>query len=154
MQSKTEMVRDKFVFGLRDNKLKERLLQESNITLNKLVALAQRTESSRQQIKEMKENDNEKLLDTVVREVSCGQCGRTHKPRESPAYRQRYSICHKHSHLARVCRSKNQHAGHQPHTTEFIPLLMTMKSQNQSQLCPWMHCRCMGCQSLDMALHS
>ena len=42
---KTEMVRDQFVFGLRDDKLKERLLQESNITLNKLIALAQRTES-------------------------------------------------------------------------------------------------------------
>ena len=53
MQSR-QMVRDQFVFGLRDDKLKEQLLQESNITLNKLVALAQRTESSRQQIKEMK----------------------------------------------------------------------------------------------------
>ena len=106
---KTETVRDKFVFGLRDDSLKERLLQESNITLNKLVALAQRTESSRQQIKEMKANNDEKSLDAVIREVSCGQCGRTHKPRECPAYGQRCSICHKHNHFARVCHSKNQH---------------------------------------------
>ena len=105
---KTETVRDKFVFGLRDDSLKERLLQESSISLNKLVALAQRTESSRQQIKEMKEGSSEKFVDAVIREVSCGQCGRMHKPRECPAYGQRCSICHKYNHFARVCRSRNQ----------------------------------------------
>ena len=155
MQSKIETVRDKFVFGLRDDKLKERLLQGSNITLNKLVALAQRMESSRQQIKEMKENDNEKSLDAVIREVSCGQCGLTHKPRECPAYRQRCSICHKHNHLARVCHSKNQNvAAHRAPTTPnqkkriYIAADDNKVTENQSQWCPWMHCRCMGCQSL------
>ena len=33
---KTEMIRDKFVFGIRDDNLKERLLRETDISLNKL----------------------------------------------------------------------------------------------------------------------
>ena len=50
---KTEMVRDKFVFGLKDDNLKERILRETDISLDKIVALAQRTESSKQQAKAM-----------------------------------------------------------------------------------------------------
>ena len=45
----TEIIRDKFVFGLNDDNLKERLLGETDISLDKLVTLAQRTESCRQQ---------------------------------------------------------------------------------------------------------
>ena len=47
---KTEMIRDKFVFGIHDNNLKECLLQETDISLS---GLAQRTESSKQHIREM-----------------------------------------------------------------------------------------------------
>jgi len=78
---KTETVRNKFVFGLKNDNLKEQLLQETNILLNKLVALAQRTVSSKQHIKEMKEIKNETSIDAVIKEVPCGQCGRTHKSR-------------------------------------------------------------------------
>ena len=45
---KTEMIRDKFVFGLNDSNLKERLLRETDIFLDNMVILAQRTESSKQ----------------------------------------------------------------------------------------------------------
>ena len=47
-----------------------------------------------------------KFTDTV--QVSCGQCGHKHKPRECPAYGQRCTICDKYNHFARVCRSRNQ----------------------------------------------
>ena len=104
---KNEMVRDKFVFGLRDDNLKERLLCEADISLGKIVALAQRMESSQRHIREMIDSgSNNKSTDTV--QVSCGQCGRKHKPRECPAYGQRCSICNKYNHFARVCRSRNQ----------------------------------------------
>jgi len=83
---KSEMVRNKFVFGLQDDNLKERLLREADISLSKLVALAQRTESSRRHIREMTDTGSNKLTDAV--QVSCGQCGRKHKPRECPAYGQ------------------------------------------------------------------
>ena len=41
------MLRDKFVFGLRDDSLKERLLRENELDLTKAVEIAQRQESSK-----------------------------------------------------------------------------------------------------------
>ena len=46
---KAEMIRDKFVFGLIDDSLKERLLREADLTLERAVSQAQRTESSKAQ---------------------------------------------------------------------------------------------------------
>ena len=48
-----EMLRDRFVFGLLDNTLKERLLHETELDLAKAVEIAQRQESSKKQIKDM-----------------------------------------------------------------------------------------------------
>ena len=111
---KTEMIRDKFVFGIRDYNLKERLLRETDISLNKVVALAQRTESSKQHIKEMTQAGvTTRSMDAIhegskQKEIQCGQCGYKHKPRECPAFGQQCSICHKFDHFAKVCRSKRQ----------------------------------------------
>ena len=93
-------------FWLHDDGLKERLLREADISLNRIVALAQRTESSQRHIREMTDTRCNKSTDTV--QVFCGQCGRKHKPRECPAYGQRCTICNKYNHFARVCRSRNQ----------------------------------------------
>ena len=48
-----ELIRYKFVFGLTDDNLKERLLRETDVILDKAVETAQRAESSKKQIKEM-----------------------------------------------------------------------------------------------------
>lgn len=65
-----ELTRDKFVFGVNDDRLKERLLREENLDLGKAVGMAQRTESSKQQIKEMSTHSEVNL---VQRSRSRGQ---------------------------------------------------------------------------------
>ena len=50
---KLELTRDKFIFGLLDDALKERLLREVDLSLQRAVSLAQRSESSKTQAKEM-----------------------------------------------------------------------------------------------------
>lgn len=47
------MIRDKFVFELADDGLKEWLLCEVNISLTKAVEMAQQVELSKRQVKEM-----------------------------------------------------------------------------------------------------
>ena len=69
--------------------------------MEKLVTLAQRTESSRQQVKEM--TSHVKAADA---EFLCRQCGYKHRPRECPAYGQQCTACHKLHHFAKVCHSK------------------------------------------------
>ena len=50
---KQEMTRDKFVFGLCDDRVKERLLREDKLDLTTAVGIAQRAESSKRQIRDM-----------------------------------------------------------------------------------------------------
>ena len=50
---RNEMTRDKFVFGLIDDGLKECLLRETELTLERAVALAQCSEASKVQAKAM-----------------------------------------------------------------------------------------------------
>ena len=50
---KMELTRDKFVFGLLDDALKEWLLCEADLSLQRAITLAQCSESSKTQAKEM-----------------------------------------------------------------------------------------------------
>ena len=114
-----ELTRDKFVFGLLDDTLKERLLREADLTLPKAIALAQRSESSKIQAKAMSvqntsfQCDEVKWRPTPQKEdllasmmIMCRQCGKRHRPKECPAFGQRCAACYKFNHFARVCRNK------------------------------------------------
>ena len=106
-----ELIRDKFIFGLTDDSLKERLLREASLTLSKAIEIAQRSESSKQQIKNMKSTHRLPNVDALKghrgsKPTYCGQCGQTHKPKECPAYGLKCSICRKLHHFAKVCRNK------------------------------------------------
>ena len=48
------MIRDKIVFGVRDERSKERLLREGEVTLQKDLDICHASESSRQQLDGMK----------------------------------------------------------------------------------------------------
>ena len=100
------------MFGIRDDNIKERLLRETDISLCKLVGLAQRTESSKQHIKEMT-GATTKSMDAIhennkQKEILCGQCGNKQRPKECPAFGRQCSICRKLHHFAKVCRNKRQ----------------------------------------------
>ena len=108
-----ELIRDKFVFGLTDDSLKEKLLREASLTLNQATEIAQRTESSKRHIKDMTKFSNRANVDAMTersyscsKPTYCGQCGQIHKPKECPAYGQKCLICHKLHHFAKVCRNK------------------------------------------------
>ena len=53
MEVRQDLARDKFVFGLTDDRLKERLLREENLDLTTAVGQAQRPGSLKHHIKEM-----------------------------------------------------------------------------------------------------
>ena len=71
------------------------------------------------------------------RAFSCGKCGRTHKPKECPAYGQQYSICHKFNHFAKVCRRKHllphAHQNPQLHTKKKIHVVDKLDVNSDSE---------------------
>jgi len=48
------MIRDKIVFGVRDERYKERLLREGEVTLQKVLDICRAADSSRQQLDGLK----------------------------------------------------------------------------------------------------
>ena len=85
---KLELTRDKFIFGLLDDALKERLLREVDLSLQRAVSLAQRSESSKTQAKAMSIQSITTFQCDEVKQwsqkggtlIACGQCGRRHRP--------------------------------------------------------------------------
>ena len=67
------MVRDKFVFSIRDLQVKERLLREEKLTLEKAISMARASEASKEQIKVMSPKEqNVNIENPTVNEIRAG----------------------------------------------------------------------------------
>ena len=116
-----DMVRDKLVFGVRDDTVKERLLRENDLTLNKALGICRASEQSKEHLKQMKSAQSQACeVDSISRRrqeppVSkkekpwkCKFCGTSHKPRACPAYGKTCNWCKKVGHFESECFSKKK----------------------------------------------
>ena len=125
-----DMLRDKFVFSIRDLQVKERLLREEKLTLEKAISMARSSEASKEQIKAMgpKEQNNETRSVHEIRAGSgdrqkknssrrprpgsgsqkgkCTFCGSSHSWGSCPAFGKTCDYCQKKDHFANVCRKR------------------------------------------------
>ena len=128
-----EMVRDQFVFGLRDSGpggIMKRLFREENVTLQKAVDFARASEASKQQMKALRDREKKSQSSEVnaVKKKSssykkgyhrrshgasesekpymCKKCATTHLPRSCPAYGQKCRSCGEMNHYEKCCRKK------------------------------------------------
>ena len=99
-----ELIRDKFVFGLIDNSLKERLPHEVD------VETAQHAELSKTQVQEMSKPSVNAVQESKrsrkqrqTHTVQCTQFGQWHPPRACPAFGQECGFCKKLHHFANMC---------------------------------------------------
>lgn len=114
-----QILRDRLVFGIRDAKAHERLLRESDLTLQKTDEICHAAESMLAQVKMVDdslgstvnavkpENDPQPKPSKNLRE--CWNCGRRHelsKRELCPAYGKTCNKCRKQNHFAAKCRSK------------------------------------------------
>ena len=78
-----DMVRDKFVFSIRDRQVKERLLREEKLALEKAISMARASEASKEQIKAMgpKEQNTE---NPTVNEIQAGGGRQEKNPPRGP----------------------------------------------------------------------
>ena len=121
-------MRDRIVLGIRDDKIRERLLGFNDLSLQKAIDIVKAAQQTEQQVKSMRGDEiskvnalrdsfKEKSLtdkrprnDTREQEqkTECGNCGRHHRKRECPAFGQRCRKCGKKNHFQAQCRSKNR----------------------------------------------
>ena len=125
------MVRDKFVFSIRDLQVKERLLREEKLTLEKAISMARASEASKEQIKVMgPKEQNVNIENPTVNEIragggrqeknprrrprpgsgsqkgKCSFCGSSHSWGSCPASGKTRDYCQKRDHFAKVCRKR------------------------------------------------
>lgn len=100
-----EILRDRIVFGIRDNKVRERLLRESKLTSQKTDEICRASESTAAQMKEVGQADSvsavgfnnkphrqrvnkwDKNKTEPATMKECGNCGRKHDPDPRNAWR-------------------------------------------------------------------
>ena len=112
-------MRNRLIFGIRDVKVRERLLRESQLTLKKTDEICRAPESTAAQLKEVSEGDTASAVnvrkkpwrprgkkgDTGESTKECGNCRRIHEPNNCFARGKLCGNCGRLNHFAAVCRS-------------------------------------------------
>ena len=112
------MIRDRIVFGVRDSRLKERLLRESSeLTLEKAASICRAGEASSSQVKELEDSDKSVSVHWVKNKFdsrhpklacsklpfNCSKCGTKHLPKSCPAFGKLCLACKGKDCFARMC---------------------------------------------------
>ena len=120
---KDSMIRDRLVLGVTNTRVRERLLREENLNLDKAVKICQAAEATERQIQTLStekgasSSDVNYCQNTGRRQhgksqqknaAKCKSCDTMHGPRACPAYNKACIICKKLGHFAVVCRTKTK----------------------------------------------
>lgn len=123
------LIIDRIVWGIPDNRLRERLLREQDLDLEKVLLLCRAAETVKTQAKELLNEtctvDVARKCQTPLsesvkkpmfsesgrgtdekRQQTCDRCGMQHLPRKCPAYGKNCNHCDKNNNYAHCCKSK------------------------------------------------
>jgi len=111
---KESIIRDVMVVGIIDNKLRESLLRDCDLTLEKALQISRATEQAKAHCETIRE-DEEEYINEIKRnktrktdEITCKFCNRKHEMNREkcPAFGKTCNICSKRNHFAAVCKNK------------------------------------------------
>ena len=115
-----DLIRDRIVCGTNSDRVKEHLLREHDLTLDKAINICRSTEESKKQLKTMSEEKADPMVHAVKpapansEEKSsiphgkidrCRNCGLKHGRDSCPACGRKCHKCHRMNHFAKLCRS-------------------------------------------------
>ncbi|XP_061722995.1 uncharacterized protein K02A2.6-like [Cydia pomonella] len=124
------LIRDRIVIGVRSDSLREKLLAEHDLTLQKTIDLSRSAEQVKMQVKTMKQAptvdavtwnsqntnikkkednikmNNKKREDKSEETFHCGRCDTIHGRRNCPAFKKICLRCNRRNHLTKCCKIK------------------------------------------------
>ena len=107
-QLKDSMIRDQIVFGINDQKVRERLLRETDLTLAGAMKIIKKRRKKHRTRKYKQQEDTE-----------CKRCGSQHGPTQCPAFGKVCNKCQGKNHYSKQCFTKGkQSGGERVHTVE------------------------------------
>ncbi|XP_042142995.1 uncharacterized protein LOC121833629 [Ixodes scapularis] len=104
-----------FIVGLRDTRVRARLVLEKDLTLDVALRLAESTLTAEAESRRLDRGDHAALLVEKVKPstsapVKCFRCGNTNHSESSCRFRtESCNACGKRGHIAKVCRSAERH---------------------------------------------
>ena len=107
-----QMARDRFIFGLSELRMREKLLDEASLKpdldLDRALEIAQSMQMTLKEAQSFSKAGSRNAVDADVNAVSrpCQCCGKRHKYGECKARGQVCRNCGKLNHFARLCKSK------------------------------------------------
>ncbi|CAB3985329.1 Hypothetical predicted protein [Paramuricea clavata] len=122
------LIKDRIVCGIDSNSIRERLLRDNDLTLEKAISIVRAAETSKTQVQKLNnpslevesihknfertshrkyQREETKPSRNVGKTQSCSRCGSNHAPKQCPAFGQTCHKCHGNNHFAKMCRSKN-----------------------------------------------
>ncbi|GFN95005.1 retrovirus-related pol polyprotein from [Plakobranchus ocellatus] len=139
------IIRDRFVVGLTDQKLKEKLQLIHDLTLKKALETARQHELIKSQMKaqavvDLVSKNNSKASSNpkprpgsnLNQRAACGRCGRQHGPRQCPAYGKECMKCGGRNHFAKVCHTKPHTEGQRKNKPKYNQKPTSWRSSNQN----------------------
>ena len=120
---KDSMIRDRLVLGIASSRVRERLLKEDNLDIEKAIKICQAAEATERQIQSLSKDKVAPVSEvnycqkgrrqqwTPPRHkagTKCKYCDTTHAPRACPAYGKACNKCGKVGHFSRVCKMKTK----------------------------------------------
>ena len=143
------LIKDRIVCGIDDKSVRERLLQDNDLTLDKAINIVRAAETSKTQVEKLSNssieveslNQNsdrksrrkhqEKMQPSkrASKTNRCSRCGSSHGPKQCPALGQTCHKCHGNNHFAKMCRSK---ALHTPYTKSRVYEVRKEESTDES----------------------
>ena len=123
------LIKDRIVCGILEHSVKERLLREPDLDLNKALQICRASELSKQQVKSIgsapsavhalnkrrvKGYNKSKIVKKEEKPFNrrfnassnkCGKCGKIHEKNKCPAFGRTCHNCQKKNHFSNVCRS-------------------------------------------------
>lgn len=115
-QIRDSLIRDRIVCSINDSGLRERLLREDNLTLDKCLQVCRAKELSRENSRTLAGAHT--VVEVHMIKFLCNFCGRTHErdKNKCPAFGKRCKKCGKENHFAVKCKTKhNQDKGKRVH---------------------------------------
>ena len=98
-----DMLRDRLVCGVHDDKIQQKLLSETTLTFAQAVSIASAMERAEKNLGDLHESQ-QLSINSIKTQITCFHCGK--KPHHSDNCRFKKAECHKHGHIAPVCKQR------------------------------------------------
>ncbi|UYV79312.1 hypothetical protein LAZ67_17002102 [Cordylochernes scorpioides] len=119
-----ELIRDRIVLGIKDNRVRKKLLMEPKLNLSSAIDICRTAEVTEQQITkltgqesedvkwnkkyERKKEETKATNETFEDIINCSYCGSKHRKASCPAYGKICTWCNRKNHFSKVYRFRSQ----------------------------------------------